>query len=685
MTNRQWSTEVPQTSRPPSHPFGGRGNVRRSHDPLVSPNLGANGVRTLYEALRRGRDINPLGPCLGYRATSSNSGFATPYVYGSYGECVARVDSLAAGLEKGGENLLHRNDDGMLLLGIYMKNCMEWILAEQAIYCLGGSTVPFYDTLGPDTVRFILEHTGLSCVVSSRLELERLCEAKLTGTCPKFHSVLLVDGVTAEASSLASKAGLKVVSFAKIEALGSQIVPTEGHRHSPPDPLDVATFCYTSGTTGNPKGALMTHSNIMSAAGGFSQAEGFDEFVMLPTDRHLSYLPLPHIFERVVVAQIIASGASVAFFRGDPLLLVEDIVACRPTTFPVVPRVLNKIHDKIAAGMAAKGGMTEKMFNAALEAKKMGLQEGRLTHALWDRILFNKIKKALGLDCVRLMVSGSAPLSPSVMTFFRCMMGVPICEGYGQTEGSAAASCSHPDDIASVGHVGGPHGAVEVVLKDVPEMGYFSTDESHSGEPCQGRGEICIRGPVVFKGYYKDEEKTKEAFDSEGWLCSGDIGLWTIEGQLKIIDRKKNIFKLAQGEYVAAEKIENVINQSLLIGQSFVHGDSFQTYLIAIVVPDEEPTRAWAKENLTSTANAPFSELCKSDKLRREVLSEIRRLSKLNGLHGFETVKAVHLESNIFTPESGLVTPTFKLKRPTLKSFYSKQIDDMYAHPPSKL
>lgn len=169
------------------------------------------------------------------------------------------------------------------------------------------------------------------------------------------------------------------------------------------------------------------------------------------------------------------SGASIAFFRGDPLLLIEDIVACRPTVIPMVPRVMNKIHDKIVAGMAAKGGVTEKMFKTALRAKTMGLQEGKLTNALWDRILFNKIKKALGLDCVRLMCSGSAPLSPTVMAFFRCLLSVPVVEGYGQTEGSAAATFGHPDDMASFGHVGGPHDCVDVVLVDVPEMGYLST------------------------------------------------------------------------------------------------------------------------------------------------------------------------------------------------------------------
>ncbi|KAL7481699.1 hypothetical protein ACHAW6_007374 [Cyclotella cf. meneghiniana] len=676
MTTLQWSIPLPATKQPNRTP------IHRSPDPLATPTLGAHGVRTLYEALRRGRDINPLGPCLGYRATASNTGYATPYVYASYGECVARVDAIAAGMEGyNSGSLLGRNEDGMLLLGIYMKNCPEWLLAEHAIYCLAGSTVPFYDTLGPDVVRFILEHTGLSCVVCSRREMERLCEAKKTGTTPNFRAVILVDGVTAESDEMAKNAGLEVVSLAKVEAVGAQIVGSGEHVHRAPDPQDVATFCYTSGTTGDPKGALITHQNIMSAVG------AFNEIPILPTDRHLSYLPLPHIFERVVVAQILTAGASIAFFRGDPLLLIEDIVACRPTMLPAVPRVLNKIHDKIMAGMAAKGGLTEKMFRTALRAKTAGLQEGNLRHPLWDRILFNKIKHALGLDCLRLMVSGSAPLSPNVMTFFRCLLGVPVLEGYGQTEGSAAATISHPEDVASVGHVGGPADCVEVVLMDVPEMGYLSTDTSHHGEPCRGRGEICIRGPNVFKGYYKDDEKTKETIDEEGWLHSGDVGLWTMEGQLKIIDRKKNIFKLAQGEYVAAEKIENVLQQSPLIGQIFVHGDSFQTFLVAVIVPDEEPTRAWAKQNLSEEeATIPFPELCKNKKLKEELLSEIRRLSKQNGLQGFETVKAIHLESDIFTAEMDLVTPTFKLKRPQLRDYYAKEIEALYADPPlSKL
>jgi long-chain acyl-CoA synthetase len=198
--------------------------------------------------------------------------------------------------------------------------------------------------------------------------------------------------------------------------------------------------------------------------------------------------------------------------------------------------------------MMAAGGFKKTLFDAAVTAKTANLlSHGQLHHAIYDRLLFNKITKSLGMDQVRLLVSGSAPLSNKVMLFYRCMLGVPVIEGYGQTEGAAATCISHPEDMMTAGHVGGPTGSCEIVLVDVPEMGYLQTDTDHKGQPCQGRGEIWVRGPVVFKGYYKDEEKTKETVCEEGWLHSGDIGLWTTQGQLQIIDRKKNIFKLSQG------------------------------------------------------------------------------------------------------------------------------------------
>ena len=428
---------------------------------------------------------------------------------------------------------------------------MEWVLSEHAVYSLGGATVPLYDTLGPDTVSFVLNQTNLSCCLCTRAEVPALIKAKTNGSCPQFKSIIVIDGILTDLAQQCSDAGLQITSLAHVESHGAHVLSTQKshngpnvqHSHSPPSGHDIATFCYTSGTTGNPKGALITHANLLSHVAGM----GNFGITGSPTDRHLSYLPLPHIFERVVQCSTLLHGGSIGFFRGDPKLLLEDIIACRPTILPVAPRVLNKIHDKILVGINNAGGMKKKLFYAALHAKTEGLKNGHLKHGFYDALIFNKIKKALGMDCVRVMVSGSAPLSANVMTFFRCMLGIPVQEGYGQTEGTASATLSHPDDITSTGHVGGPVSACEIKLVDVPEMGYLSTDQSHRGKSCRGRGEILVRGPTVFKGYYKDEEKTKETIDEEGWLHSGDIGLWTMEGALQIIDRKKNIFKLAQG------------------------------------------------------------------------------------------------------------------------------------------
>ncbi|CAM9937081.1 unnamed protein product, partial [Phaeothamnion confervicola] len=259
----------------------------------------------------------------------------------------------------------------------------------------------------------------------------------------------------------------------------------------------------------------------------------------------------------------------------------------------------------------------------------------------------------------------------------------------------------------SCGHVGGPLPCTEIRLVDVPEMGYRHTDSWHGGDPrssgrkgggnggggrgggipCSGRGEVCFRGTNVFAGYYRQEDKTREAFDADGWLHSGDIGLWTADGALMIIDRKKNIFKLSQGEYVAAEKIENIHSQSPLVAQSFVHGDSLQSCLVAVVVPDPDAVATWAAAcSRGSTgggggggAAAAFEAACASPELRDAVMTELVACGKRAGLQGFEFVRAVHVEAVPFSVENGMLTPTFKLKRAEARQKYAAVIDDLYA------
>jgi long-chain acyl-CoA synthetase len=672
-----YSTIVPNTDRLD------RGVIHRGWDPLVSPVLGHHGCQTLYESIRRGATLNPYGPCLGFRAIST-TGFATPYIFSTYTECISRIDALAAGIETLdllGPPLVSPNG-AFRTVALYMKNCVEWVLTEHATFCLGGTTVPLYDTLGTGTVEYILAQTQCRTVFCSRLELPKLCRVKENSNCPQFATAIIVDGITPQASQDAAQVGLILHSYAKVEAVGSQRIATQGHKHTPPSPSDIATFCYTSGTTGNPKGALLSHQNFISSAAGYAAVA--PEMVFQPIDRHLSYLPLAHIFERVVQVQLLAVGASIAFFRGDPTMLIDDLQACRPTFLPVAPRVLNKIHDKIMSGFAATGGIKQKLFEVAVKTKLRNLKEkGQLTHAVYDRLLFSKIKKGLGMDHIRVMASGSAPLAENVMFFFRILLGVPVLEGYGQTEGTSAATLSHPSDQASAGHVGCPTGACEIALFDVPEMGYLHGDTLHLDYlACLGRGEICIRGPNVFRGYFNDSESSRETVDSEGWLHSGDIGLWRLDGTLQIIDRKKNLFKLSQGEYVAPEKIENILSRSALIAQIFVYGDSLKNDLVAIVVPDDDAVRNWAiRHNIASIENdiaRSLTSWCESNDLRKAILSEIMKLSNAAQLHGFEIVKAIHLTSELFSVENDLLTPTFKLKRQQTREKYDLEIKKLY-------
>ncbi|CAM9837072.1 unnamed protein product [Ectocarpus sp. 6 AP-2014] len=580
-----------------------------------------------------------------------------------------RVDNFASGLEQ--EGLTPPNPDGMKLLALYSRNRPEWIIAEQAAFAHSALTVPLYDTLGPETVEFVITQTSLTTVVCSGVaELRKLVAIADGGRCPSLKTVVVMDGVSERERSEAVRAGLRVYAFAEVEGIGA----SHAHPHRPPGPNDLATFCYTSGTTGNPKGALLTHRNFITDS---AAAELMETFNADSTDVYLSYLPLPHIFERMVQVAILNVGAAVGIFRGDPTLLVEDMQALRPTVMAAVPRVLNRLHDKIVV----KG-----LFVKACEAKVQGLHEGRLTHALWDKLVFGKIKAALGLDRIQMMVTGSAPVAAHVLTFMRILIGVPLLEGYGQTETTAGSTMTQSGDF-SVGHVGGPFSCTEICLKDVPEMGYRHTDAWHGGDPrdaggggeaCEGRGEICFRGCNVFAGYYKDDEKTREAFDKNGWLMSGDIGMWNLDGALKIIaDRKKNIFKLSQGEYVAPEKLENIHTQSPLVAQSYVHGDSLRSSLVAVIVPDPDAAAGWADAN--GCGNASMVELCRNPGLKADVMLELETVAERAGLQRFEKVRAIHLEPDPFSAQNGLLTPTFKLKRAQALEAYSKVITALYA------
>ncbi|KAF9618831.1 hypothetical protein IFM89_002699 [Coptis chinensis] len=451
----------------------------------------------------------------------------------------------------------------------------------------------------------------------------------------------------------------------------------------PPKPEDIATICYTSGTTGPPKGAVLSHENLIANTSGTSISVKF-----FPSDVYISYLPLAHIYERANQVMSVYYGTAVGFYQGDNLKLMDDMAALRPTIFCSVPRLYNRIYAGIINAVKTSGVLRERLFNAAFNAKKQAIISGKKPSPMWDRLVFNKIRAKLG-GRVRYMISGSAPLSPDVMDFLRVCFGCSVLEGYGMTETSCVISSMDEADTLS-GHVGSPIPACgllgfcfligdvfsissvsEIKLVDVPEMNYTFEDKPYP------RGEICVRGPIIFKGYYKDEVQTREVIDQDGWLHTGDIGLWFSGGRLKIIDRKKNIFKLAQGEYIAPEKIENVYAKCKFVAQCFVYGDSLNSSLVAVVAVDQEVLKAWAASE--GIQYGDLGQLCKDPRARAGVLADLDALGREAQLRGFESVKAVTLVLEPFTLENGLLTPTFKIKRPQAKAYFAKAISDMYA------
>uniref|UniRef100_UPI0037E75F2E long-chain-fatty-acid--CoA ligase 5 isoform X3 n=1 Tax=Semicossyphus pulcher TaxID=241346 RepID=UPI0037E75F2E len=536
----------------------------------------------------------------------------------------------------------------------------QWIIGELACYTYSMVVVPLYDTLGPEALVFIINQAEISTVLcDNQTKAETLLQTHESEQTPVLKTIVIMDSFSSELVERGKKCGVDIVSMENVEALGKSNL----REPVPPKPEDLSIVCFTSGTTGNPKGAMLTHENVVSDAAGV--IKGFESAIVpCKDDVSISFLPLAHMFERVVQTVAYGVGARVGFFQGDIRLLPDDMKTLQPTIFPVVPRLLNRVYDKVQSG--AKSPFKKWLLNFAVDMKYAEVRQGIIRkNSLWDKLIFHKVQESFG-GRVRVMVTGAAPISPPVLNFLRAALGCQIFEAYGQTECTAGCTFTTPGDATS-GHVGAPLPCNVVKLVDVEEMNYFASN---------GEGEVCIKGRNVFKGYLKDPEKTAEALDEDGWLHTGDVGKWLPSGVLKIIDRKKNIFKLAQGEYIAPEKVENVYVRSGPVAQVFVHGDSLQSCLVAIVVPDPEVLPGFAKD---LGCNGSIEELCKHTDIKKAILSDLTKLGKEAGLKSFEQVKDLHLHPEQFTIENGLLTPTLKAKRAELKALFQPQIDKLYA------
>ncbi|KAJ8022903.1 Long-chain-fatty-acid--CoA ligase 1 [Holothuria leucospilota] len=608
-------------------------------------------VRTVYEGFMHGMKYDENADCMGQCTDTGVNWLSFKEVY----EKAKRLGSglIAKGLQPGKETLV----------GIYAQNRLEWGLIETGCLIYSLVSVPLYDTLGPDICTFIINQGEIETVVAdtSKRILALLERAADTKTLQRVVAMLPAE-VTQEVKDKAKETGVDIILITDLEEIGKENLKEP----VPPKPDDLYTICYTSGTTGNPKGAMLSHGNMIASSVGVQVMSEQPSMKFKPGITLLSYLPLAHLYERLNEILVTMHGGRIAYYRGDVKLIMDDLANVKPMGFPSVPRLLNRVYDKVMQGVESSSWIKRKMFYYALKSKKADLEKGIIRNdTIWDKLVFSKIQERMGGQ-IEIMFSGAAPLSPETMTFLRCAVGCPVLEGYGQTESGVISTITLPGDHTA-GHVGPPLPCNGIKLVDVPEMEYFAKDD---------KGEICFKGPNVFKGYWKDPEKTKEAVDEDGWLHSGDIGQWLPNGTLKIIDRRKHIFKLAQGEYLAPEKIENVYLQSTFIEQMWVHGDSLQSFAVGVVVPDREILEPWAKKQ---QIQGDFPALCKHKKVKEAILKDITEKGKKGGLKSFEQVKDIFIFEEPFSVDNGLMTPTFKIKRPALKKKFQKEIQDMYA------
>ncbi|KAK8956150.1 Long chain acyl-CoA synthetase 4 [Platanthera guangdongensis] len=613
------------------------------------------GMENCWDIFRMSVERNPENRMLGRREIVD--GKAGEYVWLTYKQVYDIVLKVGASLRSCGVSKGGR-------CGIYGANSPEWVISMEACNAHGIYCVPLYDTLGANAVEFILLHAEVEIAFVEEKKIGELLKTLPSST--KFLKKIVSFGnVTPDERKAVETFDLTVHSWDEFLTLGdNQLFDLPINKTT-----DISTIMYTSGTTGDPKGVMISNESIITLVAGVLLLLQESNEELQDDDVYLSYLPLAHIFDRVVEEMFIFTGASIGFWQGDVKLLVEDIGVLKPTVFCAVPRVLDRIYTGLQAKISSGGFLKNKLFDFAYFYKHKNMQKGQKHEeaaALLDKIVFSKVKQGLG-GRVRIILSGAAPLATHVESYLRVVTCAHVLQGYGLTETCAGTFVSLPNEISMLGTVGPPVPNVDVRLESVPEMGYNAL----SVEP---RGEICIRGKTLFSGYYKREDLTKEVL-IDGWFHTGDVGEWQKDGSMKIIDRKKNIFKLSQGEYVAVENLENIYGLVPYIDSIWIYGNSFESYLVAIVTPRQEALERWAEEN---GINGEFGALCENPKAKEFIIGELNKTAKSKKLKGFEFIKAVQLDPVPFDMERDLITPTFKKKRPQLLKYYQSIIDGLY-------
>lgn len=553
---------------------------------------------------------------------------------------------LAENISLGLYSLGIRKGDRVAILS---SNSPNWTLTDAGCQMIGIVDVPIYTTLAPSSVKYILNDAGVRILfLQDKPSYERI--EQVLSECKSLEKIVFFD----EAATTLKNSML----FSELEALGKKLKANQPELikelESLVQPNDTATLIYTSGTTGEPKGVMLTHSNIIS-----NVIDAVEKFDISSSEISLSVLPLSHVFERSAMYTYIFNGMSV-YYAESIEKVPDNLREVRPTIFVGVPRIFEKVYSKAKEKAAAESRLKERIFDWAIGvakeyAMKIELKEKiqyplLLKHKIADKIVFSKFREFFG-GRLKYCITGGAALSDEIYLIFNGS-GIRIMQGYGLTETSPVISTNNPIEN-KLGTVGKPIRNVQVRI---------ASD-----------GEIEVKGPNVMLGYYNKPEATREAFTEDGWFKTGDIGEIDQEGFLKITDRKKELFKTSGGKYIAPAPIEQKIKASIYVNQVVLIGNE-RKFPAALIVPNFDALKHYARSNHIDFSSE--ADLCQNKKIIEFIQSEVDRLT--TDLSRYEKVKRIALLDKEFTIEGGELTPTLKIKRRVIDEKYRSLIDKIY-------